>query len=159
MKHLIKITLIMMLISILKIVNSEETVYKYPAYYSNENVYDTSPIITRSTNSNTYNSPVILRRSSNDHQVLTNVPKIVPTIPSCGCAAQVRCPPCGGLFLTSNIVSCPCAPKPICQACPPLSLIHKIAAKKVLIILKIRQSKIQEQPRILSILHSNLITI
>ena len=144
MKHLIKITLIIILISILKITSSEETVYKYPTYYSNENVYDTSPIITRSTNSNTFNSPDIIRRSSNDHQVLTTVPKIVRTIPSCGCAAQVRCPPCGGLFLTSNIMSCPCAPKPICPTCPPLSLIHKIAAKKVLIILKIRQSKMPE---------------
>lgn len=48
----------------------------------------------------------------------------------CPCINEVKCPPCGVVFEPSNI--CPCAPKLNCPICPPLSLIHEIAAKKVI---------------------------
>ena len=51
---------------------------------------------------------------------------------SCGCAALVQtCPPCSSIY-RPEIPICGCAPKLSCPVCPPLSMIHEIAAKKVI---------------------------
>jgi hypothetical protein len=58
----------------------------------------------------------------------------------CPCINEVKCPPCGVVYEPSSI--CPCAPKLNCPVCPPLSLIHEIASKKVIIIIILfRQDK------------------
>lgn len=54
--------------------------------------------------------------------------------PSCPCAAQMACKPCGLMGNSIDLephIDCPCAPRPRCPICPPLSLIHEIASKKV----------------------------
>jgi hypothetical protein len=58
------------------------------------------------------------------------------SIASCPCANFIKCQPCGLIpdldFFHKNTIECPCAPKLNCPICPPLSLIHEIAAKKVI---------------------------
>ncbi len=106
---------------------SGETKIGLDPYYPG--VYNTSPIISRTSEpSSLYSSPVITPRNSMYHSSYDSNVKIIPT---CPCAASVRCQPCSGLYLSPKIEECPCAPKPNCPVCPPLSLIHKIAAKKV----------------------------
>lgn len=89
-----------------------------------------------SNNSND-NSPKFISRMINSHPPLHQPPPF--RMGSCPCAAFVKCQPCGLIpdldFFHRNI-ECPCAPKLNCPACPPLSLIHEIAAKKVIYIFK-----------------------
>jgi hypothetical protein len=70
--------------------------------------------------------PLIRNRPQNIYQPMEN----------CPCINEVKCPPCGVVFEPSTSI-CPCAPKPNCPVCPPLSLIHEIAAKKVIHSLKL----------------------
>ncbi len=74
---------------------------------------------------NTQILPLIRNRPQNMYQPIEN----------CPCINEVKCPPCGVVFEPSSSI-CPCAPKPNCPVCPPLSLIHEIAAKKVITLLK-----------------------
>jgi len=131
MKLKIKIPLlILLLISFMNVINSNEAKFEYrrDGYYPN--VYNTTPQIVRHSESNLYSTPVITSRSSEyqDHRPFESNVRIIP---SCPCAAEIRCQPCSGLYLNVNTPECGCAPKLNCPVCPPLSLIHKIAAKKV----------------------------
>lgn len=65
--------------------------------------------------------------------------QIFPLAETCPCINEVKCPPCG--VVIEPLAVCPCAPKPSCPVCPPLSLIHEIAAKKVIIVSKIGQTR------------------
>jgi|LauGreDrversion4_2_1035121.scaffolds.fasta_scaffold112074_3 hypothetical protein len=81
---------------------------------------------------NTQILPLISNRPQNMYQPMEN----------CPCINEVKCPPCGVVFEPSTSI-CPCAPKPNCPVCPPLSLIHEIAAKKVITLLnKAKQDQI-----------------
>ena len=64
----------------------------------------------------------------NDH-----INKIHP-MDNCLCAIDIKCHPCGEI-MTHHPFECHCAPKMNCPICPPLSLIHEIAAKKVIIMI------------------------
>ena len=110
--------------------SKEKYPYNFDNYSSGE--YNTRPQIIKHENSMSFTTPVITNRNS----LYQSPPRgsfdaNVRVIPSCPCAAEVRCQPCSGLYLNFNQDVCGCAPKLNCPTCPPLSLIHKIAAKKV----------------------------
>jgi hypothetical protein len=107
---------------------------------SNLNQYISPEIIrtdtyynTLVTNSNT--------NQSNNYSTFSNNNLVSPIITSsvgvtrtdCACAKEVKCQPCSSVYvIPRTISSCPCAPKPSCPVCPSLSLIHNLAAQKVL---------------------------
>ena len=119
--------------------------------HNTEPLYRTDDSDNNNNNNNNNNSSSDSSNSPKYANAVDNSPKFIsrminsPSHPphmalnNCPCAALVKCQPCGLApmldFQQRNRFECHCAPKPNCPACPPLSLIHEIAAKKVLIFL------------------------
>lgn len=111
----------------------------------NENKQFINSNISTNSNSNQYIVPHITKAPEWELQHRTLIPldhmdhvtpRVEHIINNCPCAVAVRCEPCGiAAPLGPNWMShvdCPCAARLNCPVCPPLSIIHEIAAKKVI---------------------------